>query len=134
MINRLKIIRVILCLLFLSSHQSYAGEYVKVAENEAMIVYVDVGTIRKNNEIVEFTEVVNLKRENTNSSGQKFKSHKIEEWINCSSNEQKILYITVYEGASATGSVIDKGVSNSPIRKIPAEALSNSTMKFVCSK
>ncbi len=108
--------------------------YTKVAENENMITYVDIDSIKRTGNLVKLKEIVDFKKSYFNKDGVEYRSHLIEQTINCLTREQKLDFITIYTGPMLQGSILEKGIAPDSKRIIPETSLSYQTFKFVCSK
>lgn len=124
----------LLFLLIFLSNVSWSMNYVKVAENENMIIYVDVDSIKKTGNVIKLKEVVDFKKPHINKDGIEYSSHLIEQTINCLTREQTLDFITIYTGLMLQGSILEKGIVPNSKRVIPETSLSYQTFKFVCSK
>lgn len=108
--------------------------FIKVAENENMITYIDVDSIKRTGNLVKLKEIVDFKMTYFNKNGKEYRSHLIEQTINCSTREQTLDFVTIYSGPMLQGSILEKGIVPNSKRIIPETSLSYQTFKFICSK
>ncbi len=112
----------------------WAMNYIKITENENMIIYVDVDSIKKSGDIVKLREIVDFKKPYFNKDGIEYSSHLIEQTINCKTREQTLDFVTIYTGKMLQGRILEKGLVPNSTRVIPESSLSYQTYKFVCEK
>jgi len=110
-----------------------ASSLVKITENEKMTIYVFQDSIKVQGNNISFKEIVDLKQDWKNNKGQEYRSHIIEETINCDTNVQTIHFMTVYSQNMGNGQILEQGVVPNNPRVIPIESQSYKTMKYFCS-
>jgi hypothetical protein len=123
-----------LAILLFYTSIGWAMNYIKIAENENMVIYIDVDSIKKSGEIVKLKEIVDFKKPYLNKDGIEYSSHLIEQTINCKTREQTLDFVTIYTGKMLQGRILEKGLVPNSKRVIPESSLSYQTYKFVCGK
>ena len=113
--------------------ESLASSSVKITENDKMTVYVFPASIKKNGNNVSFKELVDLKEVWKNSKNQDYRSHILEQTINCETQVQTVHFMTVFSENMSKGKIVEEGNVPNPPRIIPSESHSYKTMKYVCS-
>lgn len=106
------------------SNIGWAMNYVKIAENENMITYVDIDSIKKTGNLIKLKEIVDFKKPYFNKDGIEYRSHLIEQSINCQTQEQTLDFITIYTDQMLQGSILEKGIVPNSKRVIPESSLS----------
>ena len=113
--------------------ESLASSLVKITENDKMTVYVFPDSIKKNENNVSFKELVDLKEVWKNKENKDYRSHILEQTINCETQLQTVHFMTVFSENMSKGKVVEKGEVPNPPRIIPVESQSFKIMKYVCS-
>jgi hypothetical protein len=125
--------KIILYLLIFTSFNSFAVSLVKVIENDMMTIFVDIDSIRRSENNLTFSELLDLKVAHKSSKNLEFQSYAIEVTINCATTYQKVHHIIMYTSNMGKGKEIVRGRFPNPPRILLKDAINFKTMEYVCS-
>ena len=127
-----KITFLIICLLF--SPSIFAINFVRVAENASMTVYIDVDSIAKENGYTTANQIKEYKIPMDFGGGKKFRSSLGLAEIDCKLNTFKVAFLDTYELNGLKGKLLSHGVQAPMIEPIKPNTMTADVRDFICPK
>ena len=108
-----------------------AQTFDRVSENAEATFYVNKSTLNRNGKIADFWQVIDYKNQMTDRQGKKYGSMEMHMVIDCEAYSQTLIYMKVYSGNIARGTLIASG-SMKQSNSIPIGSTLEAVRNYVC--
>ena len=126
--------RLLLGLMLLVTAGAATAEWTSVGEDDALIVYVDIGTIRRNGNLVKMWDMLDHKTVQTDAGGS-YLSGKTQQEYDCKEEKVRRLAYLWFDGKMGRGKVVySNGNVKDEWRPISPDSVSEALWKIACGK
>jgi hypothetical protein len=130
----MKAIRLLFCLIFVLPSFAHALNFVRVAENNSMTVYVDVDSIAKEGGYITANQIKEYKIPMDFGGGKTFRSSLGLAEIDCKLNVSRIAFLDTFELNGLKGKLLSHGVQVPMVSQIKPNTMTADVRDFLCAK
>jgi hypothetical protein len=130
----MKAIRLLLFLLFVLPSFAHALNFIRVAENNSMTVYLDVDSIGKESGYTTANQIKEYKIPMDFGGGKTFRSSLGLAEIDCKLNTSRVAYLDTFELNGLKGKLLSHGVQVPIVSQIKPNTMTADVRDFLCSK
>ena len=125
--------RLLMGLMLLATAGAAGAGWTDVGENDGLIQYVDLATIRRNGNLVKMWYLTDFKTVRT-ISGKSYLSSKAQSEYNCKEESSRTLALTWFDGKMGRGKVVFAYSDPDKWEPIQPESIGEVLWKVACGK